>query len=702
MPKFQLVLLIHAHQPVGNFEDVLAKAYEASYFPFLEVLARHPSIRIGLHYSGSLLEWIERAHPEYFDRVRELAGRGQVEIIGGGFYEPILIAIPMEDRLAQITRLADYIEHHFGARPRGAWVAERVWEPQLPSTLAPARVEYTLVDDNHFLGAGFELEKLFGYFTAEDGGQTVKVLPGLKALRYLIPFREPNETSQFLRRAAAEHRGSFATMGDDLEKFGVWPGTHKHCYTDGWLERFFSELDKNSDWLETSTPADAIQSHAPLGRADLPTASYTEMMEWALPTPARNRFHILCEEFASRPESLPFLRGATWRNFFTKYCESNLLQKKMLHVSAKVRRMAATPRREKSARAACAEAQTLLLRSQCNDAYWHGIFGGLYSPHLRTALWNSLIRAETIADSLQHRGRAFAATEKIDFTAAGNEEIYFTCDRYAALVQPEDGATIPALDCRTSGTALINSLARRRESYHDRLKNAPPKITPGVKSIHDQVRVKEEGLERWLNYDRWPRHAFRVLLFGPEKNYQDYAAVRLDENAAVAAGRYRVVDSSKTHVAMASEESADWPAEKSIEFAQSPAGFSVACETTIRRTAPGSASVLIGIEAIVNFLAPSAPDRYFESAGQRFPLRWAAAVPASGLRVVDEWQRVAVTLAAPGARDFWIAPIETVSESEDGFERIYQGSQILAVWPVELAPGGEWEGRLEMRVEGLP
>lgn len=701
MPKFQLVLLIHAHQPVGNFEHVLAKAYERSYLPFLDVLARHPSIRIGLHYSGSLLEWIERARPEYFDRLRELSGRGQVEIVGGGFYEPILIAIPAEDRQAQITRLADYIEKHFGARPHGAWLAERVWEPQLPSTLAPARVEYTLVDDNHFLGSGFELESLFGYFTAEDEGQTVKVLPGLKALRYLIPFREPAETSQFLRRAAAEHRGSFATMGDDLEKFGVWPGTYEHCYVNGWLERFFSELEKNADWLETSTPADAIESHVPLGRADLPTASYTEMMEWALPTPARNRFHILCGEFASRPESLPFLRGAIWRNFFSKYCESNLLHKKMLHVSAKVRRMAASARRDKASRAACAEAQTLLLRSQCNDAYWHGIFGGLYSPHLRAALWNSLIRAEAIVDSLVHRGRPFTASEKIDFIADGNEEIYFNSDRYAALIQPEDGATISALDCRSSGTALINSLARRRESYHDRLKNVSSKVAPGVQSIHDQVRVKEEGLERWLNYDRWPRHAFRVLLFGREKTYQDYAAVRLDEDAAVAAGRYRVVDSSKTHAALASAESADWPVEKTFEFSQTPEGFSVACEATIRRTAPGSASVLIGIEAIVNFLAPSAPDRYFESSGQRYPLRWAAAVPASELRVVDEWQHVAMTLSAPGARDFWIAPIETVSESEDGFERIYQGSQILAVWPVELAPGGEWEGRLEMRVAGL-
>ena len=141
---------------------------------FVEVLARHPGIRVGLHFTGSLLEWIERAHPEYFAELRALVKRGQVEMVGGGFYEPILVAIPPQDRHEQITRLADYIEKHFGKRPRGAWIAERVWEPQLPSSLAPFGVEYTLVDDNHFLGAGFELNQLYGYYLAEDQGHTVK------------------------------------------------------------------------------------------------------------------------------------------------------------------------------------------------------------------------------------------------------------------------------------------------------------------------------------------------------------------------------------------------------------------------------------------------------------------------------------------------------------------------------------------------
>ena len=95
----------------------------------------------------------------------------------------------------------------------------------------------------------------------------------------------------------------------------------------------------------------------------------------------------------------------------------------------------------------------------------------------------------------------------------------------------------------------------------------------------------------------------------------------------------------------------------------------------------------VGIEAVLNFLAPSSSDRYFESAGATHPLRWSAVGARFQLRIVDEWQGLSVTLSAPHAQEFWIAPIETVSESEEGFERIYQGSQIIALWPVELASG---------------
>ena len=701
MRKFELVLLIHAHQPVGNFDDVIERAYKTSYLPFIEVLARHPSIRAGLHYSGPLLEWIERLHPEYFDVLRALVRSGQIEMVGGGFYEPILISIPHEDRREQIARLAAYIEKHFGARPRGAWLTERVWEPEIPSSLAPAGVDYTLVDDNHFLGAGFDLEQLYGYALAEDLGHTVKVLPGLKILRYLIPFRDVSETADFLRDAAGKHPGGFAAMGDDLEKFGVWPGTHELCYTNGWLERFFVMLEQSADWLSIAKPSDAVSSRPPLGRAELPTASYTEMMEWSLPTAARNQYHNLLDEFAKRPDVLPFLRGGTWRGFFSKYAESNLLHKKMLYVSKQVHELAPSRRRDQTFLASRDEATILLLRGQCNDPYWHGIFGGLYSPHLRTAVWRSLAEAEALADLLSHRKHQYVDMARLDFDADGREEIYFTSDRYAALLKPDDGATFSALDFRPANVTLINSLMRRPESYHAKIRNLTTAEPQVAQSIHDQVRTKEEGLERWLNYDRWPRHAFRLLLFGQNKTQQDYAAVHLEEDAALAGGRYGVADVAESRVALASEDSTDWPAGKKFSFAPTEDGFEIVCDVFVRRSAPGAASINIGLEVVLNFLAPSAPDRFFESDGRRYPLRWSAAIPGEELRIVDEWQAVAVSLQASSARQFWIAPIETVSESEDGFERIYQGSQILAVWPIELAPGAEFRAQLKLTTTRL-
>src|SRR2546421_4294998 len=189
MPQtFHLALLIPAHQPCGNFEHVLEKAYVDSYLPFLQHLERHPGVHLGLHYSGPLLTWIEQHRPEYFDRLRKLVESGQVELVGGGFYEPILVSIPPEDQLEQITRLACYLEKHFGPRPTGAWLAERVWEPQLPSVLAEAQVSYTLVDDFHFLAAGFEPFELFGAYQAEDCGKAGRLFSGQKTLRYLVPF----------------------------------------------------------------------------------------------------------------------------------------------------------------------------------------------------------------------------------------------------------------------------------------------------------------------------------------------------------------------------------------------------------------------------------------------------------------------------------------------------------------------------------
>ena len=127
-PRISLSLVLHNHQPVGNFGFVFEDNFRAAYEPLLAALERHPGVRIGLHYTGPLLEWFKASKPGVLAQLRTLVHRDQVEILGGGYYEPVLASLPELDRVGQLTRMADEVESLFGRRPRGAWLAERVWE----------------------------------------------------------------------------------------------------------------------------------------------------------------------------------------------------------------------------------------------------------------------------------------------------------------------------------------------------------------------------------------------------------------------------------------------------------------------------------------------------------------------------------------------------------------------------------------------
>src|SRR5436189_226731 len=82
------------------------------------------------------------------------------------------------------------------------------------------RLEYTLLDDSHFLMAGMTEAQLDGSFITEEQGLGVKLLQISKSLRYAIPFRDPGETLNVLRRFVTPTGYRALTMFDDGEKFG--------------------------------------------------------------------------------------------------------------------------------------------------------------------------------------------------------------------------------------------------------------------------------------------------------------------------------------------------------------------------------------------------------------------------------------------------------------------------------------------------
>ena len=343
-----------------------------------------------------------------------------MEILSGGYYEPILPSIPDDDKRGQISKLTAAVERDFGYRATGMWLAERVWEPTLPTHLHGAGIAYTLVDDIHFKMVGLTDEDLTGHFITEDNGNPVAVFGTAKQLRYTVPWRPVQETIDYLYNEAQAMHGKIAVMGDDGEKFGAWPDTYEHCWgadaKSGWVDQFFAALEENSSWLHTTKLADHIRDYPAVGRVYLPTASYNEMMEWALPPKQAHKFTQLYRQFeAAEDPAVMFMRGGFWRNFMAKYPEINTQHKKMLRVHSLIKQARRAIDEWDDAQPYGDLGQEDLWRGQSNDTYWHGLFGGIYLTDVRVRVQAYLIRAQQAAELAMYGHQNWIKPDITDF-----------------------------------------------------------------------------------------------------------------------------------------------------------------------------------------------------------------------------------------------------------------------------------------------
>jgi hypothetical protein len=527
------IFSIHNHQPVGNFHHVLEDAYTMAYKPFLKAFSEHPWLKFSFHTSGYLLDWLYQKHPEYIELLKSMVTRGQVELMGGGYYEPVLAVIPHENRLGQIQLMTERIEELFCVRPRGIWLAERVWDPTLPTSLNEAGIEYVVVDDYHFIKSGLTGEDLFGYYVTEDLGFRVNVFPGSERLRYLIPFEPVERFEEFMMTSSGTlGDGVVAIYADDGEKFGIWPGTNKLVYKERWLERFIEKVEENRDRIQPVTFSEYMDRQEPIGRVYLPTTSYMEMGEWALPAEASFEYTALQDELGSRNDGARirrFLQGGMWRNFFSKYTEANWMHKRMLGVSKALK--------EAKALVGDKEARRYLYMAQCNDAYWHGIFGGLYLPHLRTGVYENIIKAESIIEGIKDASIGEPDRPdcdkpiliKKDFDVDTFDEILVRTKALNIFLSPRRGGTITELDYRPAGVNLTNTLSRRFEGYHMKLKRPGSGPYEEARSIHNRVLTKEEGLEKFLNFDTIERASLREHFLRGDETLEAFRSSKYQE-----------------------------------------------------------------------------------------------------------------------------------------------------------------------------
>jgi 4-alpha-glucanotransferase len=689
-PRISLALAIHNHQPVGNFGWVFAEVYDRAYLPMLEALERHPGVRLSLHYTGPLLEWFSAERPEFIARLGALVSRGQVELLGGGLYEPILASLPEGDRVDQLTRMASTIQRITGRRPQGAWLAERVWEPDLPTSLARAGYHWTILDDQHFRAASIPEANLWGAYTTEDQGNLLTVFGTEQGLRYRIPFGSVEDVIAYLRDHATEDGRRVGMMGDDGEKFGAWPTTYEHCWGGGrWVERFFAALEANADWLSTVTPSQWLEHEPPIGRVYLPTSSYAEMGEWALPPDESVVFsRLLHVAHAHHDPAARWLRGGFWRNFQVKYREINDLHKQMLRASRKVALMPEGPERT--------VALDHLHRGQSNDCYWHGLFGGIYISHMRLATYEHLIAAEDAADDLLGTS---GGAELVDLDMDGRDEVRLSDAGQVVTVKTTEGAGIGSWDIRPARHALAAVLRRRPEAYHETLRahdargaEAPGGADGAVASIHDIVMVKEEGLAARLHYDDHERRTGLLRFLAPDVTPDEIAAASEIELGDFRDGEWRVDHLAAGQVSLSRNGTAlgqPLAISRTVRLDGGRMDPRLVLELEIHHRGTAPIETRVGLELSIHLLGGGGnPSAWYDVAGTRSAhdgCGSAASVDAIGYG--NDWVGVAVEARPSPAADAWWSPIETISNSESGFERVYQGSTLLLSWPARIEPG---------------
>ncbi len=655
--KVYFAIGLHFHQPVGNFEKILERSYKDCYQPFLEVFAKFPDIKITFHFSGNLLDYFEQRHPEFLEKIKELVVKGQIEIMGGGYYEPIFQAIPQEDRIGQIEMLSRYSEKRFGVRPRGMWTPERVWSPELIPDFRRYGMEYSILDDIHLIKAGVSKDDLYGYFMTGDKGNKIAIFPSNKNLRYVIPFKSPRETIDNFKKAARVKKEPLFTYGDDGEKFGEWPWTHDWVYKKSWLNNFFKELTKNQDWIRSVTFSEYLDSHAPLKDARIPEASYEEMLQWS---------------------------GGSWMNYLSRYPESDQMHKRMMYVSKKIS--------EIESRITMQEARRELYKGQCNCPYWHGVFGGIYLHHLRNAIYEHLINADKIADEIEHGAQnSWMDVKEVDFYSQGKKAIVLENKSFFISIDAAAGGVIRELDYKPKSANLVNTLARHREFYHKKIiERIQNRITEKLE-IYEIIKTMDERIKKGIFYDRYMRSCLVDHFINKGLSMEDFAncnyvdkgdfagagyAARIEKNAVILSREAKLGDEPVSVLKRISISS-----DTEIEILY-----------ILKNNGNSNIDERFGVE--FNLTMPFADsDRYGYEAGKcrLAGLAQAGSVSRSDYFSIKDSQDELCTklIFSEQPAKIWYFPIMTVSQSERAYDFSYQSSCVFPMWDVRIGSGDE-------------
>ncbi|MCK4515817.1 MAG: DUF1926 domain-containing protein, partial [Spirochaetaceae bacterium] len=356
-------------------------------------------------------------------------------------------------------------------------ITEQVWEPSLPGTLRSCGMDYAFLDDYHFITGGFTGDNLCRPCITEDQGKTIVVFPICHDLIQTAREGQPKEVIAFLKDHASEDPTVVFALIDEGERFAESTRrTKRSTARNAWLEDLLDLLVENQEWVDVVLPSQQLKEFQPRTRGYFQSAAYEEMMYWSLTPERQEAYEGLRRRFADDRDSN--ILGGHFRQFLTRYGESNLMYAKMQYTHVLVNQIRGDKYRKQAAREE-------LWRGQSHSAYWHGRHGGIYHNRLRKHVYRSLIEAEKIT---RERGIFIPSIVTVEFDMDGLPEYLYQGQDINAYIHQEGGHLFE-LDYLPVGWNYLDTLSRRQERYH----------TAKVKKLGYDSEMRKSFMDRFLD-----------------------------------------------------------------------------------------------------------------------------------------------------------------------------------------------------------
>jgi len=674
MRKVKLILGTHNHIPIGMDQAAAERRYQRAFKPLLAVLYRYPDFPVALHYSGVLLEWLEEFHPEFLMLLEEMVKRGQVEMLGGGYFDPVLSLIPTNDKLGQLEKMTTWLRARFEVRPRGCWIAEKVWEPSLASVLRVSGIDYTLLDDGQFRIAGAQGGQVLRPSIAEDQGKIICIFPICTRLRALAAKQDAAQAISFLQ-SVADEAGDPGDSEPVVILMEDGTSASEGLLKGDWLETFIRMVAGHPAWLQPTTPGQYLREHPPAERLYVPSLSSMDMMGWALADNVREKYLEARQKSLANDDVGRFLVGGHFRQFLTRYPEAWLMYAKMMHIHVLVTQVRGDRYKKKAA-------QNELWKGQCHFAYWYGLEGGIYDNLLRKAVYHSLIEAEKITRATEI---FVPSIMSVDYDLDNSIEYLYQGSELNAYIHAR-GGTLFELDFLPASWNYLDTMVQR-----DAPAGGMARIPAGA-----------------LATTRLPRKAFLDRFLAPQCSLAEFREGTCAEAGDFLASPYDLVELNRalpellmrrTGTVSVAGRGLAVGIEKKFVFR--PRSIDVYYRVT--NLGDDELSARFGVEMNISLAARNAENgRLFLLDEDRkaeiiFEPQEIAAV--QGLLVRDVRNEVSVTLSS--ARPFlcWSYPHETLCPAAPDRPPMFQSHCFIQQWDLLLTPGESWENHLSVGFE---